>query len=408
MKSKIIFMAVALICLIGSISVASSSKVTKISWGHNPAIYDSKVVWSDDTFDNNGIIHVYNLTTKEDVEINASNASYPAIYDNKMVWHDESSGTSRLAVYDIPSGAMSYITKNVDNSSIPSIYSDIIVWSANGSIYMRNISAHAQNMVAVGVDPDIYNNTIVYCYPGNDTPQIYMYDIATEKAIDISGYGYNSKPHIYGNKVVWSDLNTRLGNIRMYDIDTEQQTEVTTGDDFNGYNTGGPNDIYGDKVVYVKHRYTDADNVTDPSDYGDLCVYDIPTGQETTLASDYIGNIALYGSTVVWDTAMGWKADGDISIYDFSANVTEPTATFTANVVSGKAPLSVQFTSITTGNPTDYYWVFEPSTSCDWNSHHAVTAVHTFRKPGKYTVSLNVTNSAGSYTVKKTDYITVK
>jgi len=31
-------------------------------------------------------------------------------------------------------------------------------------------------------------------------------------------------------------------------------------------------------------------------------VYNIPTGQEITLASDYIGNIALYGSTVVWDT----------------------------------------------------------------------------------------------------------
>jgi hypothetical protein len=115
-----------------------------------------------------------------------------------------------------------------------------------------------------------------------------------------------------GNKVAWSDLNTRLGNIRMYDIVTKQQTEMTTGDDMTGYDTRGFNDIYSDKVAYVKHRYTDADNIDDPGDFGDLCVYDIPTGQKTTLSSDYIGNIALYDRTVVWDTPMGWKADGDI------------------------------------------------------------------------------------------------
>jgi PKD repeat protein len=86
----------------------------------------------------------------------------------------------------------------------------------------------------------------------------------------------------------------------------------------------------------------------------------------------------------------------------------KPTATFTANVRSGKAPLSVNFVSTTTGNPTNYYWVFEPSTSSDWNSHHAVTAVHRFTKKGTYTISLTVTNAAGSTTVTNKNYITVK
>ena len=92
---------------------------------------------------------------------------------------------------------------------------------------MRNISMHTQNMIALGVDPDVYNNTIVYCYSVNDTPQIYMYDIATKKAIDVSGDGYNSEPHAYSNKIIWSDINTRLDNIRMYDIDTKQQQYFT-------------------------------------------------------------------------------------------------------------------------------------------------------------------------------------
>ncbi|WP_422542812.1 PKD domain-containing protein [Methanosarcina sp.] len=63
--------------------------------------------------------------------------------------------------------------------------------------------------------------------------------------------------------------------------------------------------------------------------------------------------------------------------------------------------------SSTTGNPTSYFWIFEPSTSNDWNSHHAVTAVHTFKKPGVYTISLVVSNSAGSTTVTKNSYIHV-
>jgi PKD repeat protein len=90
-----------------------------------------------------------------------------------------------------------------------------------------------------------------------------------------------------------------------------------------------------------------------------------------------------------------------------STKSTSPVASFTADVTTGYVPLGVHFTSETTGNPTSYYWIFEPETSSDWNSHHSVTAVHTFKNPGVYTVSLVVTNSAGSSTVTETNYITV-
>ena len=85
----------------------------------------------------------------------------------------------------------------------------------------------------------------------------------------------------------------------------------------------------------------------------------------------------------------------------------KPTATFSADVTEGYAPLGVHFTSETTGDPTSYFWTFEPQTSSDWNSHHPVTAGHTFQNPGVYDISLVVTNSAGSYTVKEPNYITV-
>ena len=49
--------------------------------------------------------------------------------------------------------------------------------------------------------------------------------------------------------------------------------------------------------------------------------------------------------------------------------------------------------------------MFEPSTSSDWNSRHAVTTVHTFTQPGVYTVTLTVSNDACSYTATREGYI---
>lgn len=83
------------------------------------------------------------------------------------------------------------------------------------------------------------------------------------------------------------------------------------------------------------------------------------------------------------------------------------TADFTANVTKGKAPLKVRFTASTKGNPTSYLWTFEPTTSSDYCSSQPVSAGHTFKKAGTYTISLTVKNKDGSKTVTKKNYITV-
>lgn len=85
-----------------------------------------------------------------------------------------------------------------------------------------------------------------------------------------------------------------------------------------------------------------------------------------------------------------------------------PRADFKADKTYGKAPLRVQFTTTyVIGSPTNYFWKFEPATSSDWNSHHFGSAVHTFRHPGVYDISLTVSNDKGSTTSTKQDYITV-
>lgn len=291
MKGELFSVSLILIFLILISTMASAEQYAKIGNGAEPAIDDDKVAWT-----NNGVIHVYDLTTKKDTIVNSSTASHPAISGNKLVWHDESSGVPRLTVYDIETRARSYITKDVDNSSIPAIYGSRIVWSADSYVYIRDISTSTQTKIAAGSNPDIYANRVSYdSYSADDTPQIYLDDITNKKARDVSQYGDNMFSHIYGDKVIWSDFYTRLGNIRMYDITTGQQIEVTTGDDKTGYDTGGSTDISGNKIVYLKHN--DLANM----DSGDLYIYDIDTGKSKQLTS---GNTAqtpiISGNVIVW------------------------------------------------------------------------------------------------------------
>ena len=71
MKSKnklySIALASAILIFVFSIlisSVVSAAQVTRVGNGSNPAIYDSKVVWTD-----SGVIHIYDLTRKQTLQL---------------------------------------------------------------------------------------------------------------------------------------------------------------------------------------------------------------------------------------------------------------------------------------------------------------------------------------------------
>ncbi|MDD5509161.1 MAG: PKD domain-containing protein, partial [Bacteroidales bacterium] len=79
-----------------------------------------------------------------------------------------------------------------------------------------------------------------------------------------------------------------------------------------------------------------------------------------------------------------------------------PQADFVANPTSGDAPLTVQFTDLSSGDPTQWAWNFgDGATSTEQNPEH------TYNAPGTYTVSLAATNPGGSATIVRQDYISV-
>ena len=81
-----------------------------------------------------------------------------------------------------------------------------------------------------------------------------------------------------------------------------------------------------------------------------------------------------------------------------------PVANLNGTPTSGTAPLTVQFMDDSTNSPTIWNWSFGDGSlvHADWQDPN-----HTYTSAGTYTVSLNATNSGGSNTSTRTNYITV-
>jgi PKD repeat protein len=90
-----------------------------------------------------------------------------------------------------------------------------------------------------------------------------------------------------------------------------------------------------------------------------------------------------------------------LATYRTVTPTTAPTASFTAVPTSGYAPLDVQFSDTSTGTPASWSWTFG-----DGMGSTLQDPLHTYRAAGTYTVSLTVTNAAGSDTSTRTGLIT--
>ncbi|MDD5023846.1 MAG: PKD domain-containing protein, partial [Methanoregula sp.] len=81
-----------------------------------------------------------------------------------------------------------------------------------------------------------------------------------------------------------------------------------------------------------------------------------------------------------------------------------PIASFTSNVQTGTAPLTVTFTDTSTNTPTSWLWDFGDGSSTNATVQNPI---HTYASAGTYTVNLTATNSAGSNTNSQSGYIMV-
>ncbi len=79
-----------------------------------------------------------------------------------------------------------------------------------------------------------------------------------------------------------------------------------------------------------------------------------------------------------------------------------PVANFTASPMAGCSPLIVNFQDLSSGNPTSWKWDFG-----NGNTSTLKNPTATYFTPGKYTVTLTVTNAAGTNTLTRSQLIIV-
>jgi PKD repeat protein len=88
--------------------------------------------------------------------------------------------------------------------------------------------------------------------------------------------------------------------------------------------------------------------------------------------------------------------------YITSAAPTIPVCNFSADVVNGNVPLTVNFTDSSTGIPDYWTWDFGDGSAVD----HTQNPTHIYTNTGTYTVSLTVSNALGWDNETKASYIT--
>ncbi len=81
-----------------------------------------------------------------------------------------------------------------------------------------------------------------------------------------------------------------------------------------------------------------------------------------------------------------------------------PSADFSGDVISGCAPLVVEFTDNSTNLPEEWFWTFEEGSPATSNIQNPTVS---FPIPGTFTVTLDVFNPSGTDSYEIVDYITV-
>lgn len=130
-------------------------------------------------------------------------------------------------------------------------------------------------------------------------------------------------------------------------------------------------------------------------------LWDFGDGQTSTAANP----VHTYAAGGVYTVQLTATNDCGSNITTKTVVVSAPPiASFSATPTTGCGPLSVQFTSTSTGNPTSWNWSFaggNPSSSTEQNP------LVVYNTPGTYSVTLVVANGIGSDTVTLTNFVTV-
>ncbi|MBI5207760.1 MAG: S8 family serine peptidase [Candidatus Firestonebacteria bacterium] len=198
----------------------------------------------------------------------------------------------------------------------PYIFDNKIVWedglndNSNIALYDletdKNIQINTDNNYQKY--PVIYNDKIVWISYVNDNFDVYLYDLHTQKISRLTNdIYYQYLPFIYGNSIVWMHERNKNFDIRLYDLNTNKFTDITetSNIEFEPH-------IYGSKIVWGEEQYT-----SDESYISYIYLYDIETKNKTKITNNqtYCAEPRIFRNYIIW-TDFFRNDNADIYMYD--------------------------------------------------------------------------------------------
>ncbi len=250
---------------------------------------------------------------------------------------------------------------------------------------------------------------------GTDVESKFEYITVTEPGQAEKAYAY-AENTTYGTKT--GDYTDTWASDGVYEILTEALSTghpvKTTSQLQHRWEINVPS---GSNPTFYLEAYrtnnTDGDNFlfeysTDGSVYSSL--FTVASATEQVYSAGLPGGTSGIVYVRVTDTNRSWGNTSLDAVYvdemyiEVETTPGPPIADFVGDPTTGYAPLTVNFTDMSTGSPTSWSWDFGDGVGTSAEQHPS----YTYSDPGTYTVTLTATNSYGSDIEQKVGYITVQ
>lgn len=274
------------------------------------------------------------------------------------------------------------VTYTVQTTGVPN--GTILYWAAESDTGMQaiDVSTPLPPLGTVTIGPGGSGTITLTINRDDPTPEL-------DESAYIDIYQSQSDRDAFQNQLAMSNPVLVVDN--PYNEQLTGPTSATVNTLYNLYITGSrPNSIFSWNRNWLGP--------------GDIQSATTDSSGSYTFENIFWPDTGYYAYTFTFGNSPARTRNYAVTVYPASAPPSAPVANFTSNVTSGPAPLTVNFTDQSTNGPTSWQWDFTNDGVIDNTSQNPSNI---YSAQGIYSVKLIASNSAGSSTITKSNYITV-